>query len=92
MWNPRRAYSSQKIFFNFSQKTFFYSNRIFYICPTNQLKKIKMTSDKITKFWAIHYGILEKVQKGLTINKASKLYRGEQLEAAHYFLNWVKTT
>jgi hypothetical protein len=51
-----------------------------------------MTSDKITKFWAVHYGILEKIQNGLTLNKASKLYRGEQLEAANYFLSWIKTS
>jgi len=89
MWNPRSTYSSQKIFFNFSKKTFFYPSRNIYICPTNQLKEIKMTSDKITRFWAIHYGILKRVQKGLTLNKASKLYRGEQLEAFHYFSNWV---
>lgn len=47
-----------------------------------------MSESKITKFWAIHYGILEKVQKGLTPSKASKIFQGEQLEAANYFYQW----
>ena len=44
-----------------------------------------MSESKITKFWAIHYGILKKVQKGLTPSKASKIFKGEQLAAVNYF-------
>jgi hypothetical protein len=48
-------------------------------------------NEKVTKFWALHYHIFELMQKGLTMAKASTLFAGEQLEAATYFDNYLKT-
>jgi hypothetical protein len=51
--------------------------------------QIKQMDNKTTKFWALHFGILEMMQKGLTLAKASTLFVGEQMEAATYFDSYL---
>jgi hypothetical protein len=47
--------------------------------------------EKTIKYWALYYHILEQMQAGLTMAKASTIFAGEQLKAAHFFDAYLKS-
>jgi len=47
--------------------------------------------DNSIKYWALYYHILEQMQAGLTMAKASTIFAGEQLKAAHFFDTYLKS-
>jgi len=45
--------------------------------------------DRITRFWALHYHVLEALREGMDLSRASITFVGESWEAALYFRNWL---